>query len=110
MKIKLKINADSVATVNKLIEQIYYASNLNQEAKVVQSICFEVANKFHKSYKTAIENNNLFDSSKKQTITLKYHEAFALERLIMLLIHTVNDDLAKAQLNQIKDFINQKLA
>ena len=110
MKIKLKINADSIASVNKLTEQIYYYGKLTREQRLIQSICLEIANKFHKAYKTAIENNNIFDCSKKQTIILKYHEAYALEQLIILLIHTVNDDLAKNQLNQIKDFINQKLA
>ncbi|QYS89083.1 hypothetical protein [Flavobacterium davisii] len=110
MKITLKINADSISAVNKLTHQIVYNSSPDKEVKLVQSICFDLAKKFQKAHQNSIENNNLFNSSKKQTINLKYHEAYALEKMIMLLIQSVNDDLARNSLNKIKDFINQKIA
>jgi hypothetical protein len=110
MKIQLKINADGIAAVSKLLEQVYYLKNENKEVRQLQSICFDVVNKFAKAYRAVLENHNLFDTKKKYSINLKYHEAYALEMVIISLIETVNDDLAKNKLNQIKDFLNQKLA
>jgi hypothetical protein len=110
MKIQLKINADGIAAVSKLLEQVYYLKNEKSHIKMLQSICFEVSNKVTKAYRSVLEYHNLFDAKKKYSINLKYHEAYALEMVIISLIETVNDDLAKNKLNQIKDFLNQKLA
>jgi hypothetical protein len=110
MKIQIKINADGIAAVSKLLEQVCYLQSPNKDIRMLQSICFEVSHKFNKAYRTALENNNIFNAQKKQSIGLKYHEAFALETMIVSFIEAVNDDLAKTKLNQIKDFLNQKLA
>jgi hypothetical protein len=110
MKIQLKINADGIAALSKLLEQVYYFKTADKEVRIVQSVCFDVSNKVTKAYRTALENHNIFDAKKKYTINLKYHEAYALEMGIVSIIETVNDDLAKNKLNQIKDFLNQKLA
>ncbi len=110
MKIQLKVNYDGIVAVSKLLEQVYYLQSPNKDIRMLQSICFEVSNKFTKAYRTALENNNIFNAQKKHLITLKYHEAYAVEMMIVMLINHVSDDLAKTKLNQIKDFLNQKLA
>ncbi|WP_459926485.1 hypothetical protein [Flavobacterium covae] len=110
MRIILKINYDANVAIIKLMCQMIEAQPMTKEAKLVQSIIFETLPKFQKAKNTAIENQTVFIDSKKNTVTLKYHQAYALEQLIINLIFTVNCFLAKKHLNDIKDFLNQKLA
>lgn len=110
MKIKLKIKVDGIAAVSNLIEKVFYMQSTDRDVKIVQSICFDVSTKFTKAYRNSLENGDIFNAQKKHLITLKYHEAYAVEMMIVMLINHVSDDLAKNELNQIKDFLNQKLA
>jgi hypothetical protein len=113
MKIKLKTNADGLNAVIQLI--VKYNSFIEEnkpkslQGKMVHSIMADVLSYFMKQWQKAIENQNLFERKKQYSIVLKSHEAIALGTIITEVIEKVNEPLMKLKLNQIKDFINQKL-
>ncbi|MBP4139977.1 hypothetical protein [Flavobacterium geliluteum] len=109
MKIIIKTNADGLQAVNKLLATLEYYGMTTSEQLTLKSIARDVALKFEKKWETARDNQTLFDVKKKYSIALKYHEAYAPEKLIMTLIGTCDDVRSKTALNKIKDFINQKM-
>lgn len=109
MKIKLKQNIDGLMALDKLCNIILGNEMCGIDAKIVKSITYDIHKLVKSPLQKAQENNNLFDNKKKYTITLKFHEAYALHEGIIGIIHTVNNEYQKVKLNQIKDFLNQKL-
>lgn len=109
MKIKLKQNIDGIMALSKMCSNIIETQSNDLDVKVVQSVINDVSKLVTKAYNNALENHNMFNVKKLYTITLKFHEAYAVHQSIIVLIETVNNPLAKSKLNQIKDFINRKM-
>jgi hypothetical protein len=111
MKTDLKLTADQVFALEKLLQQVYnlYPAT-TQEQKATRSIAFDLDEKFSSKRKQIIKNNNLFEQKKRYKISLKYHEALALQRIIFDLLDTVNSEKPKFDLKNVHDFLHQKLA
>lgn len=114
MKTTLKINADSIFALDKLLSNVYNIgfslglSGKTKEAKVLLSISYELSNKFNSKSRNIVLKQSLFDSKKKYSIGLKFHEAWALEQIIYASLDNVNNDYAKTLLKKIADDLNQK--
>jgi hypothetical protein len=110
MKIELKPTSDQVFAIAKLLEQVYnlYPAT-TYDQKATRSIAFDLEEKFSTKRKEIIKKNSLFEVKKTYKITLKYHEALALQRIIFDLLDTVNSDKPKFDLKTIHDYLHQKL-
>ena len=109
MKIKLKQNIDGLFALQKFCHVVLESPEASINAKLVKSIIHDVSKLVNRPLEKAIENNNLFESKKKYTITLKFHEAYALHESIINIISGVDNPLYKTKLNQIKDFLNRQI-
>jgi hypothetical protein len=110
MKIEL-YTSDQVFAVAKLLEQVYNLSpSTTSDQKATRSIAFDLEEKFSSKRKQLIKNNNLFEVGKTYKMKLKYHEELALQRIIFDLLATVNAEKPKFDLQNILNFLNQKLA
>lgn len=113
MKIKLKLDNDSIIHVHEVIKNVYNQNSntlLGKENKILKSIAFDISDKFESKYKTLIKKQWLFDNTKRNEISLKWHEAWALETLLHYLMDLAPSSFAKIKLNQVIIQINQKLA
>ncbi|MFY8187527.1 MAG: hypothetical protein ACOVLC_06150 [Flavobacterium sp.] len=109
MKIKIKQNIDGLSALNKLCFIALSCQALTAESKHLLSIIQDVDKIVKSPLERAIENNNLSDSKKKYTFTLKYHEAYAVHLIIIEMMCQFTNPLTILKLNQIKDFLNQKM-
>lgn len=111
MKIELNISTDALMAANKILKEIYNLPVSNDKREnVYKSIGFDLADKFDKKCKTQIKKANLFEK-KKIKLSLKYHEAWALEAIIQDLIgEVIHNEYQKALLTNLTHIINQKTA
>jgi hypothetical protein len=111
MKIKLNLTADQVFAVAKLLQQVYdLFPSVNCEQLSVRSIAFDLDEKFTAKRKALLKKNTLFDVGKEYELSLKYHEAVALRKIISNLIETVNDVKSTNDLRMLHHFLHQKTA
>ncbi len=109
MSIKLKVTADQVFAVAKLLENVYELfPATSSEQKVTRSIAFDLEEKFSSKRKQLIKQNSLFEIAKKHKIELKFHEAFALKDVINSLIELVNNVGSKNDLQIVHDFLHKE--
>lgn len=110
MKIELKISINALMAANKILKEIYNLPvSMDKRENVYKSIGFDLADKFDSKCKAQIKKANLFEK-KKVKVTLKYHEAWALEAIIQDLLDTVTNDYQKSLLTSLTHSLNQKLA
>ncbi len=108
MKIELHLSPDTLIAANELLKDIYYLPvSMDKRENVYKSIGFDLADKFDAKAKSQIKKANLFEK-KKIKLTLKYHEAWALEAVIQDLLETVTNEYRKALLLNLANSINQK--
>ena len=111
MKIELKLNNDSIIAVNELLNYIYDMERSNdKKVNVYRSIGYDLADKFDSKAKQLVKKATLFDSKKKHKITLKYHEAWALEIILRELFTYADNHYVRLRVNLVIDDLNQKLA
>ena len=110
MNIELKLTADQVFAVAKIMEQVYETNPIDTQQKIMRSIAIDVADKYTNKQHAIYSKQSLFDVKKLHKITLKFHEAYALLSVLELLISTVNDVYSKAILNKIILTLGQKIA
>ncbi|HIB37588.1 hypothetical protein [Mesonia sp.] len=112
MKIEIHLSIDKLIAVDELLQKVYELPvSLDKRENVYKSIGYDLADTFNKKVKTQIKKANLFDEKRKK-ITLKYHEAWALEEILkdLLEIYPPTNDYKKILLRSITDKLNQKLA
>lgn len=110
MKIELHLSLDMIIAANNLLKGVYdLPLTPCKQENVYKSIGFDLADTFEKKCKTQIKKANLFEK-KKIKLSLKYHEAWALEAIINDLRQHVHNDYQKNLLIILSYTINQKLA
>jgi len=83
MKVELKLSHDAIILANKLLQQVYELSiSVVEKENVYRSIAYDVADKFDKRVKKLVKDANLFEN-KPKSITLKFHEAWALQQILL---------------------------
>lgn len=114
MKITLHLDQDTVVLLNSMLSNVYALGTWHsqeKEARLLWSIAFDLADKFNSKFKTQLKKQNLFEVHQKTKISLKYHEAWALEGITLhWLTDIVLDAYQLNKLNLLVAQINQKLA
>ncbi len=110
MNIELKLTADQVFGVAKIMEQVYETNPTDINQKVMRSIAIDVADKYNNKQHAIYSKQSLFDVKKLYKIALKFHEAYALHSVLCLFIGTVNDVYINTILQKIIDNLHQKLS
>ncbi|AMA49429.1 hypothetical protein [Flavobacterium covae] len=111
MKIELKINADTVLAVNELLKNVYQMERtIDKRQQVYRSIGFDLADKFDTKAKELVKKSTLFDAKKKHKISLKFHEAWALEAILYELLHTTENEYYKVLVAKVISHLNEKTA
>lgn len=110
MKIEIKLSNDSLISINNLLKQLYEAENSqNKKEKVYRSIGFDLADKFDAKAKNLVKKSSLFDPKKKLKFTLKFHESWALEAILIDLNKHNSNDYQRTLIQKIINDLNQKL-
>lgn len=110
MKIELKLTIDSLISTTSLLMLVYNQdATLNKQEKVLRSIGFDLADKFDSKTKALQKKASLFDETKKPKITLKFHEAWALEIILIELMPYNTNDFRKNETQKVINQLNQKL-
>ncbi|UAB84998.1 hypothetical protein INR75_02915 [Zunongwangia sp. SCSIO 43204] len=108
MKVELKLKPDTLIAVNKLLQKVYdLPVSTDKRENVYKSIGFDLADKLDKKHKNLIKKADLF-SDKAIKITLKYHEAWALEEILMELIAEEDNPYYKTLQQSMINKINEK--
>lgn len=111
MKVELKINFDTLLAVSSLVNKIYeLPATFDERTNVYFSIGCDVADRFDSKTKGQLKKQNLFDHKKLHKITLKFHEAWALQAILMDLISTVTSPYQKGLIQKVINIIDQKIA
>jgi len=109
MKIQIKLKIDALIAVSKMLESIYNLpfSVTSVTENVYISIGYDLADLFDKKVKTKIKKADLFDVKKETKFTLKYHEAWALKKILIELKPYANNTFIELQLQKIIDKLDQ---
>ncbi len=110
MTIKFETTPDAISAVNEMLNDIIKAPALNIDSKVAKSVAYDISDKFSSRQKAINKKADLFQAKKKYGITLKFHEAYALQQILLHAINDVDNDMTKNELNKVKDTINQKMS
>lgn len=109
MKIELKMNNDTLMAIAKMLQGVYTMPvSMDRREKVYRSISYDLADKFDAKYRTKIKKSDLFDQKKLTKFSLKFHEAFALQQILMDLIQEVDNDLNRTLAQKVINALDQK--
>ncbi|MDV6170210.1 hypothetical protein R1T16_17370 [Flavobacterium sp. DG1-102-2] len=115
MKVELKLTADELQYMAQLAGHSNSSSTLaifmsiTREKKTVMSICIDVADKFEAKYKALSRKATLFDAKKKHKISLKYHEAYAVNAWLETRLPLETDPYRKSICSKLSLMIDPKL-
>lgn len=112
MKIPLKISIETLAAIHEVIQGIYTQQPTQElTQKLYRSIGFEVVEKFDSKRKAIIKKSNgAFNPADEITISLKFHEAWALKYLLTALSESITNGWAINENRKIINFLDQKTA
>jgi chromosome condensin MukBEF complex kleisin-like MukF subunit len=111
MKIEVKITNDGLMSISALLMLLYGKKvTTNGQEKVLLSIGYDLADKFDSKAKQLVKKSSLFDTKKRHKITLKYHEAWALEIILIEFLPFHSNEFSKNEVQKVINQLNQKLA
>lgn len=115
MKIELKLTADELHYLDQRFAQVGNVTLLsfNQQKadrKLILSILIEVADKLSAMTTKLSRKPSLFDTKKRHKITLKYHEAYAVNVYLTGANNLETDDYKKSMAAKLSLMLDQKLA
>ena len=110
MKVILKLNPDTAIIIAATIEAVYNSKALTRKEKSTLSIALDVASKLDAKVINVKAKRNLFDTKKKISITLKFHEADMLELLLIQQMQGVEQPYIRQEIQKAINQLNQKLA
>lgn len=110
MKIDLKISPDQLIATASVLEDIDTARAMSSNEKLLLSIAYDLKDKIcQKSSKTK-RKSDLFTTGKKVTVSLKFHEAWALEKILIERKSILQNDFTKSMVQTMINLLNQKMA
>lgn len=97
--------------INKHLQQIYklQVSQVKTE-RVYRSIGYDLAAKFDTKWKSKLRKHDLFDQKKLSKVTLKFHEAWALQHILTDFHGSEDSDFTSNLILKVINTIDQKLA
>jgi hypothetical protein len=111
MKIKLKINNDSLKAIRNSLQKLYdLQPTTDRTMRVYRSIGYKLAETFDAKYKKEYRNSNLFNQKKKYTIGLEFHEAVALQKILIEINDKdpLDNELHQTLINKQIHFLDEK--
>ncbi len=108
MKIELKINTDAILELSQRLSGVYMASPNTTPEKVMKCVLMDVVDKVSAKAKELQRKQSLFDSKKKVTISLKFHQAYFLNEFLNKEVLFENE-FQKVQVQKITNILDQKL-
>lgn len=110
MKIELKISPDQLLATASVLEDVDTVRALTINEKLLLSIAYDLKDKIcQKSTKTK-RKTDLFSTGKKVTVSLKYYEAWALEKILIERKAVLVNDFSKSMVQTVINLLNQQLA
>lgn len=114
MKIELKLSADELYYLEQRFAQVGNISLLsfNQQQtdrRLILSILIEVADKLTNMATKLGRKPSLFDTDKKHKVSLKYHEAYAVNVYLTGANNLETDDYKRSMASKLSLIIDQKL-
>jgi len=110
MKIELQLTNDQLMAINNQLQKVYEMPvSTDQRENVYKSIAFDLADKFDKKCKNLIKKASLFSQKKKIKISLKFHEAWALQAVLMELIIYMDNEYQKTLIQKTINALDEKL-
>lgn len=109
MKIKLKFSSDELRVVAEKVGLLnnFDFKNMTRDQKFVWSIVIDVADKVQPKIQKLSRQLSITDHRKKHELTLKWHEADALESYLLTVPES--DPFLSNLIRKITAQINQKL-
>jgi len=108
MKIELKLNTDAIIVLSQKLAGVYIANPNTTPEKVMKCVLMDVFDKVSAKAKDLQRKQSLFDSRKKVTLSLKFHQAYYLYEFIKD-IEMFETDFQAAQIQKIFNLLDQKL-
>lgn len=97
--------------INKYLQQIYKLQvSQDKTEKIYRSIGYDLADKFDSKWKATLRKHDLFDQKKLNKITLKFHEAWALQKILTDLHSSEDSDYIANLILNVINTLDQKLA
>jgi hypothetical protein len=112
MKVKLTTKTDTLFLISTLLGDYYEPlQSLNNSQKMNFSIWIEVQEKIRKKVRSNVISGRS-GTNVKDTLTLKYHEAFVLEIIVKenIDLFKLSSDYEKTLIRSFLNDLNQKLA
>ncbi|MGC1471521.1 MAG: hypothetical protein WA775_02920 [Psychroserpens sp.] len=109
MKVEINISNDTLVALNKQTQRVYELPIINnKEHKVVLSISYGIAEKFQKKYSSRVQNQSLFDTKKRIKMSLRFHEAWALQILLETVVDGMDNLYHKSLISALINQLDQK--
>lgn len=110
MKVEIKITNDALMAVNSLLQGLYdMPVSVNPLQNVYASIGYDLADMFDSKLKSKIKKADLFDHKKPVKFTFKFHEAWALIRILIDLKPYSDSAFKQQQIQTVIDKLDAKL-
>lgn len=110
MKIEIELTKNSIQAISEVLQRIYTLPvSVDKTEKVYRSIGYELADKFESKSKQ-VAKKGAQPEKKVYRITLKFHEAWALEAIMISLMDTESCTYTRFKMGVLIDNLNQKLA
>lgn len=109
MKIDLKISPDQLIATASILEGIDNPIALSSNEKMLLSIAYDLVDKFSQKSTKTKRKTDLFSTRKKVTVSLKFHEAWALEKILIERKAVLVNDFSKSMVQTVINLLNQKL-
>ena len=110
MIVELKFNIDALHLLSSILGSVYKREpTTDYLPKEIISICYDLADKFEKKYKTQQKKPTLFDTKKKYKVSLKYHEGWALLKVVNYSLPLTDTPFHRAVLTKIQLQLDPKI-
>jgi len=95
--------------VGKQLANLYLWAPTTHQQHMQHSIGLGLSDKFDAKCKKRIKSADLFDTKKKNKFTLKYHEAFMLQELLINAVPHLTNQFHKTLANKLIATLNKQL-
>ena len=110
MKIDLKISPDQLIATASVLEDIDNVRALSSNEKLLLSIAYDLKDKICQKSTMTKRKTDLFSTGKKVSVSLKFHEAWALEKILIERKGILQNDFNKSMVQTVINVLNQQLA
>lgn len=110
MKIELKISPDQLLATASVLEDVDTVRAASSHEKLMLSIAYDLKDKLCSKSSKAKRRPDVFSKGKKVTISLKFYEAWALEKILIERKAVLVNDFSKSMVQTVINLLNQQMA